>query len=165
MEWSNGAIAVLVAEATQFGELDVYYNRYGDGEWETQKVTVVSVPWRFGSSGAYGSRRYFECGICHRRVWRLHTAGGCFACRRCSRLDYSTQYEAEWIRAERRVRKIERRLGGSAFQRPRRMWLSTYARLLEKAMEADEIADKTFGHRLEKFIEWADREKAGRRRS
>ena len=85
-EWSNGATAVLVAEQAQFGELDVYYNRYGDDAWETQKVSVVCLPWRVGTSGPYGSRRYFECGICRRRVWRLHAVGGPFACKRCSRL-------------------------------------------------------------------------------
>ena len=154
-EWNNGAAAVLVAgESHLCVHYKVHHNGYGGGAPETQTITIACIPWRFGSS-----RRYFECDTCHRLVWTLYAIGGHFACRRCSGLVYSSQLEPPWIRAERRVKKLEAHLGNPAvsLQKPRGMWGSTYARLLEKAVKADEIAAEAFSRRIGKFLEWSDR--------
>ena len=161
LEWRNGTVAVIIPEETQFGELTAYlYNRYGDDSWEAQKLATIAVPQRVGRTKAIGPRYYFNCPGCGRRIWRLHLVSCGFVCRLCAHLRYSTEYEPEWCRAERRVRKIERRLGDPAYlyEKPRGMRHSTYARLLTKVIEADDIAAGVLVRRLERLAGWIDKE-------
>jgi hypothetical protein len=148
-----------------------YRVRIGGGEWEDvdETVRVVRVPCRLG-----GARHYFVCpalvnGIaCGRRVAKLHGAGRYFLCRRCHRLAYASQGEAEWDRALRRANKIRVRLGGepgmaSPFpERPRGMWRRTYERLRERAFESEARADGAFLARLEALTARVSRGKRSR---
>jgi len=164
LEWRNGTVAVIIAEETQFGELLVYLYRYDS--WEAQKLTIATVPQRVGRTEAIGLRYYFNCPGCGRQVWRLHLVACTFTCRLCARLRYSTEYEAAWCRAERRVRKIERRLGDPAYlyKKPYKMRRSTYERLLTKILEADDLAAEVLVRKLEKLSGWIDREQANAER-
>ena len=163
LEWRNGTVAVIIAEQEQFGELAVYIYRY---EWEAQSLSIVAMPRRVGRTGAYGSQHYFACPCCSRRTWRLHLVSCGFICRLCARLRYATEYEPAWCRAERRVRKIEHRLGGPAllYEKPYKMRRSTYERLLTKILEADDLAAEVLVRKLEKLSGWIDREQANAER-
>ena len=81
-------------------------------------------------------RRWFQCPGCARRC-RVLYSGKRFRCRLCHRLRYECQYESTTQRANRRSRKIRKRLGGSNNlmeefpSRPSGMHRATYWRLEE----------------------------------
>ena len=86
-----------------------------------------------------GQRQWFRCPGCHRQC-RILYGGPRFRCRLCHGLSYESQFESRAQRANRRARKIRRRLGGSDClmeefpPRPRGMHWATYRRL--EALEA-----------------------------
>ena len=86
-----------------------------------------------------GQRQWFRCPGCHRQC-RILYGGPRFRCRLCHGLRYESQFESHAQRANRRARKIRRRLGGSEclineFPPKRRgMHWATYRRL--EALEA-----------------------------
>lgn len=63
-----------------------------------------------------------------------------FYCRKCWRLTYASQYEAQWERARRQAEKIRAKLGQPGFiddtddfpEKPTRMRWRTYRRLRAK---------------------------------
>ncbi len=129
----------------------VYRYRVNDGEWQPvdQVINITRVPCRYG-----GTRPYFICPSCDRRVAKLNGAGKLFLCRHCHGLAYYSQSEGEVDRAMSRADKVRMRLGGQAGiartfpRRPKGMWNRTYNRLMEKS-----FADEAFVNRavLEKF--------------
>jgi len=112
-------------------------NRGGDCE-VAEIVSIVHLPCHLG-----GTRPFFLCPRCGRRVTKLHGGGRYFWCRHCYALSYSSQNEASRGRAIRRASKIRQRLGGSPSviapfpERPRGMWRRTYERLRDRAFEAE----------------------------
>jgi hypothetical protein len=125
--------------------------RVGDGEWEdvAETIPIVYLGCRFG-----GHRAYFICPgpgdgtNCGRRVNKLHLSHRYFLCRHCNRLAYASQYERPWQRALRRANKLKQRLGigvGIAEplpNKPKRMWVRTYGRLLDELLQAETSADE-----------------------
>ena len=81
-------------------------------------------------------RRWFKCPGCARRC-RVLYGGKRFRCRQCQNLKYESQFETGAQRANRRSRKIRKRLGGSTNlmeefpPRPSGMHRATYWRLEE----------------------------------
>ena len=81
-------------------------------------------------------RRWFQCPGCARRC-RVLYGGKRFRCRLCQGLRYECQYESTTQHANRRSRKIRKRLGGSNNlieefpPRPRGMHRATYQALEE----------------------------------
>jgi hypothetical protein len=97
---------------------------------------------RFG-----GQQWWFVCPAEGRRVRKLCLPFGArrFRSRRAYRLAYASQGEAAHDRAQRRSRKLYRRLGGDPFddhypEKPPRMRWATYERLLGKLAAADRVA-------------------------
>jgi hypothetical protein len=146
-----------------------YRAQIGGGEWEeiAEKVRIVRVACRFGSS-----RPYFICpGVvddvvaCGRRVAKLYQVGRYFRCRQCHRLAYSSQSEGKEHRARRRANKIRERLGdesGTAApfpQKPPNMRQSTYERLRNKALDDEITADQM---QIERLLAWLN--KSGNKR-
>jgi ribosomal protein L37E len=94
------------------------------------------TPCRFG-----GERPWFACSAesngvdCGRRVTKLYSVGGLFACRHCHRLAYESQQESTRHRGLGKARKIRMQLGGSANMfkefpdKPKHMHWRTYNRL------------------------------------
>jgi hypothetical protein len=125
----------------------------------TETVRIERVPCRFG-----GARPYFICpgavdgSACGRRVVKLHGPGRYFLCRHCYRLAYASQSEGAWDRMLRRADKIRERLGGDPGMaaplpsRPKGMWLQTYERLLEEAVDAEKCVDEAFSFRAERLL-------------
>jgi hypothetical protein len=99
---------------------------------------------RFG-----GQRWWFVCPNENRRVRKLYLPLGArrFRSRHAYRLAYASQGEAAHDRATRRACKVRRRLGGDPMdipypEKPRLMRWTTYARLLDKLIAADRVAER-----------------------
>ena len=130
-----------------------YRFRRNDEDWQEvdEPISIIRVPCRYG-----GRRPYFVCpGVvngrcCCRRVVKLYGPGRYFLCRHCYRLAYASQSEDAMDRARRRAGKIRIKLGGRSDMpefnppKPKGMWHSTYNRLCNKAMAADEEAEEAF---------------------
>ena len=135
--WSRGEVrmgAVTVRAAT--ASLNLSYQLV-TGEGSAVAVDEV-VNLRSTKTSLAGIRRWFECPGCHRRSRILY--GPRFRCRLCHGLSYESQFESRAQRANRRARKIRRRLGGSEClldefpPKPRGMHWATYRRF--EALEA-----------------------------
>ena len=103
----------------------------GAAETIRQDVTLKTTPCTLG-----GSRQWFCCPTCSRRVAVLYGRGRLFACRRCKGLAYASQGESYDDRAARRADRIRKRLGWPAGilngpgAKPKGMHWRTYQRLL-----------------------------------
>lgn len=113
-QWAVGGRGVASIQ----GQVEVdrvvllYRHRSGDEEtWQDveQPVRLDHTPCTYG-----GTRRWWICPSCGRRVAVLYGPGKLFACRHCHRLAYASQREAEDDRARRQAEKIRRRLGWPA---------------------------------------------------
>ena len=110
----------------------IYRTRTPGEDWQDmfEVVRFRETDTRFG-----GRRRWFACPNCG-RACRVLFGGGRFLCRRCHGLQYKSQYECAWSRANSRAHKLRMRLQGSAdlFQpfpdRPKHMHHRTYRRLM-----------------------------------
>ena len=114
------------------------------------KIYLAASRPRFG-----GQRWWFICPRENRRVRKLYLPLGAhrFRSRHAYRLAYASQGEAFHDRARRRADKLRRRLGGDPMddhypEKPRLMRRTTYARLLDKLIAADRIADRVADERM-----------------
>lgn len=97
-----------------------------------------------------GSREWFTCPRCGRRVALIYLASGA-GCRRCLRLRYQSQSEDFLDRSWRRTSRILRKLGRNIDQTPRRpsgMRQRTYERLFDAWWREEELRD----HALTAFM-------------
>ena len=129
-----GAVTVRAATAS----LNLSYQLV-TGEGSAVAVDEV-VNLRSTKTSLAGIRRWFECPGCNRRSRILY--GPRFRCRLCHGLSYESQFESRAQRANRRARKIRRRLGGSDLPdveefppRPRGMHWATYRRFAQKGFD------------------------------
>ena len=105
--------------------------RTTEGSWEEvrEMIGYLETATPFGRP-----RRWFQCPGCARRC-RIVYGGKRFRCRLCQGLTYECQFESSAQRANRRSRKIRRRLGGGTNlieefpPRPSGMHRTTYERL------------------------------------
>jgi hypothetical protein len=146
-----------------------YRCQIAGGEWQSveEPVLIVRVPCGLG-----GSRPYFVCpgvvngSVCGQRVAKLYGPGRCFLCRHCYGLSYASQSESARDRLLRRANNIRMRLGGqpgmlSPFpERPRGMWQTTFERLRETALAAEEQAAGALAISAERLLARIDRPKS-----
>ena len=131
-----GAVTVRAATAS----LNLSYQLV-TGEGSAVAVDEV-VNLRSTKTSLGGQRQWFRCPGCHRQC-RILYGGPRFRCRLCHGLRYESQFESRAQRANRRARKIRRRLGGSEclineFPPKRRgMHWATYRRLEALEVAAD----------------------------
>jgi hypothetical protein len=110
----------------------------GSAERIDERIEIWSTQTLLG-----GQRQWFRCPGCHRQC-RILYGGPRFRCRLCHGLRYECQFESRAQRANRRARKIRRRLGGSDClmdefpSKPTGMHWRTYQRLEALAADADE---------------------------
>jgi hypothetical protein len=114
-----------------------------NSHWKSveQRVSLVWTRCHLG-----GRRLWFRCSACGRRVAKLYLRDeGSFACRQCCGLAYASQQEIPRHRAISQAQKIRMRLSGASAnileplpQRPRGLHRTTYYRLLERALAAQE---------------------------
>ena len=141
ISWSRGGERMgsmsLFAES---GSLRLSYQTTtseGSAQTVDERVEIWSTQTSLG-----GQRQWFRCPGCHRQC-RILYGGPRFRCRLCHGLSYECQFESRAQRANRRARKIRRRLGGSDClmeefpPRPRGMHHATYRRLEALAAAAD----------------------------
>jgi len=105
----------------------------GESEWQDveQAVFMEHTPCTYG-----GTRPWWLCPSCSRRVAVLYGTGKLYACRHCYKLAYASQVENAYDRARRQAQKIRILLGGTGNMmeqfpsKPKRMRWTTYWRLL-----------------------------------
>lgn len=113
-----------------------------------QSILIKSTLCNYG-----GSRPWWCCPSCGRRVAVLYSPGQPFACRHCHRLAYASQREEIGDRALRQSQKIRKRLGGTANMmelfplKPKGMHWRTYDRLFFKALKHQKVS-------LEEIARW-----------
>lgn len=90
-----------------------------------------------------GSRPWFRCPACARRVAVLYMRGRRFACRTCQQVAYTSQSEDACARSWRRQAKLERRLGPH-WKRPKGMHRRTRERLMAEIFECEGIREDAF---------------------
>ena len=109
-QWTlNGRVRASIqirAEAWQIELTYSYTPTGGAAEIIRQAVMLETTPCTLG-----GTRPWFSCPVCSRRVAVIYGKGRLFACRRCKRLAYASQSETEDDRAARRANWIRKRLG------------------------------------------------------
>ena len=96
-----------------------------------QTVPLERTPCHYG-----GSRPWFNCPRCRRRVAVLYLRASGFACRHCQRVTYASQSDDALGRTWRRQAKLEARLG-EHWRRPKGMHHRTRERLLEGIFECE----------------------------
>lgn len=155
--WANGAQVDLRIVPDVGVEL-VY--RYRGEEVPPYRVLVTTTTPHYG-----GVRYWWRCPTCGRRV-RILYGGRLFECRRCHDLTYTTRQvgdlEAAERVVERRLRTIAQQLGAEAepatgffgpryrlpAQKPPRMHLRTYHRLMDEACELIALLELIRGDRI-----------------
>jgi len=121
----------------------VYRQRVCGEDWRDieERVHFAYTDTNFG-----GSRVWFLCPQCNRRVAKLYSQVPYFLCRHCCRLPYQSQGETRDDRAMRKARKIRQELGASMnllepiWQKPKGMHWRTFERLRQKALQAEEMS-------------------------
>ncbi len=114
-----------------------YRQRFNGGNWEEVELAVL-FDWTQCYYG--GTRKWFLCPGCGRRIAVIYGAGRLFLCRHCHGLCYASQQEAWPERNLRKARKIKERLGASdPFQsnisRPKGMHRRTFLDLRIQAVK------------------------------
>lgn len=120
-----------------------YRIRWSGGEWEPVEQTIAfdRTPCHYG-----GSRPWFLCPHCCKRVGVLYGGGKYFLCRHCSGLAYGSQQEDKPDRLRRKARKIRQRLGVSnnllepILFKPKHMHQTTFDRLRKESDLASTLA-------------------------
>lgn len=143
-QWYRGAaipenkVASIGLRAHRSG-VTLLYSHAGD--LVEQNVCVVRTACNYG-----GSRVWWQCPACARRVAIIYGAGKFFACRHCYQLCYFSQQEQQRHRWLRAAWKIRQRLGqteGGHFDRlpdkPKGMHWETYSRLCLRCEELEQL--------------------------
>jgi hypothetical protein len=158
--WINGNEVFSIKLSAGSERLHLHYKvRVGEGEWEhmAEIVPIVYLPCRFG-----GSRPFFICPgdgtDWGRRVAKLHLSRRYFLCRHCNELAYASQYETTWQRALTRGNKLKHRLGidvkiGDLFpDKPKGMWVSTYASMLDEILQTEILANEARSNMFKRLL-------------
>ena len=164
--WITGNEVVSINLRAEAGRVHLSYTvRVGNGEREdiAETIPIVHLRCRFG-----GTRAFFLCPgpgegtDCGRRIAKLHLSGRYFLCRHCNRLAYASQYEQPWERALRRANKLKQRLGidvgiAEPFpDKPKGMWVRTYACLLDEILQAEILANEAEANTFNRLLAQVD---------
>ncbi|MBM4312522.1 MAG: hypothetical protein FJ122_01220 [Deltaproteobacteria bacterium] len=112
--------------------------RRGSGEdWQPMKCTVnlVHTACTFG-----GTRQWFICPSCSRRVAVVILFAGSVACRHCLNLTYASCKEGRLDRGFRKREKYKKMMGGAdenLYFKPKGMHYQTWQQLRQKYQEAE----------------------------
>jgi len=110
-----------------------------------QRVPIERTSCTYG-----GTRPWFKCPTCWRRVAVLYVRASGFACRNCHRIVYASQSEDLCGRTWRRQAKLEARLGAH-WGRPKGMHARTRERLLRGIFDSEERRDDALAVHLARF--------------
>ncbi len=112
-EWSvnDKPVAAIRIKVKTSSVIFVYRHRSrGESEWQDieQPIYMTHTSCTYG-----GTRPWWICPLCGRRVAVLYNSGKHYACRNCHRLTYTSQVENTYDRALRQAQKIRKLLGGT----------------------------------------------------
>ena len=105
---------------------------------ENQRVPIDYTPCHYG-----GSRPWFRCPNCLKRVGLLYDARGAFSCRHCSGLAYRTQSESELDRLFTKKHKFERSISDESGypSKPKGMHQTTWRKLMNRYIRYQKASD------------------------
>lgn len=144
----TGSIGVYV-ESKAALSLRYTFTTKGEERDVCERINIANTACNFG-----GTRAWFCCPRCPKRVAVLYIRTGRFACRHCQRVAFSSQSEDAIDRSWRNQRKLEARLGGK-WQRPTGMRLHTYQRLIDRLASYEEARDAAFCERVQRLFGFA----------
>src|SRR5262245_2114491 len=103
----SSAVVITLTCTQREGVLTCTIQRRGaEGSLVSQAVVVAQ------QVGSFGTRVFWQCSACGRRIVRLYDGpSGVFLCRHCLHLPYASQSEAESERLRRRLVRLRQRLG------------------------------------------------------
>jgi len=132
-QWTNNSTGALVGAISMATGPDSARLMYSHADAPINHVVrIVKTRCNYG-----GSRPWFMCPRCDRRVGVLFLRAGHFMCRHCGRIAYSSQSEDQIGRMWRRQSKLERRLGES-WTRPKGMHVATHNKILDSIFGCEE---------------------------
>lgn len=155
MHWSQGGKSVGSIGLKGDAKAATLYFRtrpQGIATWQEheQRVTIAWTACSFG-----GSRPWWLCPACCRRVAVIYMLGSPFACRHCHGIRYVCQSENVVARAFRRASKSEALLGTNAYEKPKGMHWKTYSsiqdRISEDRMHADGLLDQMMLREMDRW--------------
>ena len=120
-----------------------YRQRSSGSEWRDIEEHVHLT---YTETNFDGSRVWFLCPSCGRRVAKLYSQVPYFICSLCCDLPYQSQGETRSDRAMRKARKIRKKLGESMnllepiWNKPRGMHWRTFERLRHEAIKAERVS-------------------------
>lgn len=156
ISWTWGKGQSLTGEVVPNG-LDFRFKvRSGGGPWRPVSV-LVGIEWTRCNYG--GSRPWFLCPRCGRRVALLYLLSHGLGCRTCARLAYESQYEAPAWRLLNRAMRAQATFDRMFSEgRPKGMHWKTYSRKLSRLRE--KAADYERGIMRSPLGKYAHREEA-----
>jgi hypothetical protein len=148
----TGDIRYTMYENTMI--LNFRFRRHGEGEWESVQQTIWfdRTPCHYG-----GSRKWFLCPNCDRRVGLLYGSDVLFLCRHCYRHPYASQGEDYLDRMSRKLDKLSKILEADEYindgdlWKPKGMHWRTFYNLKMAEIDADERSANAF---LARFAHW-----------
>lgn len=136
-QWTlNGRVYSSISARTEPGRVVLMYRSRDNGEgWQdvVQRIELTYTPCSLG-----GTRPWWVCPGCNRRVAIVYGAQKLYACRHCYQLAYTSQRETYDDRAARRADRIRKKLGwevgilNGRGWKPKGMHWRTYYRLTDK---------------------------------
>jgi hypothetical protein len=134
--WSNAVTGEPLGSISVTTRADALWLSFSsNGTPVSQDVRIVRTACNYG-----GSRPWFQCPRCGRRVAVLFLRSGNFMCRHCGRVAYASQSADAMGRAWIKQRKLERRLA-DGWQRPKGMHSTTYSRIISGIVDCEEARD------------------------
>ena len=145
-EHQTGAISLVLQPE---GLVLEYYYRANGADWEPMRevITLYWTPCHYG-----GSRPWFLCPGCQRRVAILCCRGKWFLCRHCYRLPYASQYETRLDRLYRKLWKLQDRVGHQCSRKPKGMHWRTWERLRDQALNMEMTRDLAIEATLDRLM-------------
>lgn len=144
--WSNtvtGEEVGSIGITTRPGAARLNYSSNGVPVSQDIGITRTACPYG-------GSRPWFQCPRCGRRVGVLFLRSGNFMCRRCGRVVYASQSTDAIGRTWIKQRKLERRLDDD-WHRPKGMHRTTYDRIVNGIITCEETRDAALYLVLERW--------------
>jgi hypothetical protein len=133
--WSNRGrtVATITIRVIAGQTITLTYRITIDDKAEDYSIPVrlLKCPCNYG-----GSRYWFGCPFCAKRVGVLYLRFKRFACRHCQQVAHTSQSEDSHARQWRKTAKLDARLGVGQ-QRPKGMRYTTYDRLHERLFECE----------------------------
>ena len=114
-----------------------------DGQDASQHIVTTTTLCAYG-----GSRTWYNCPACHRRVAVIYMRSGRFACRQCQRVTYTSQSGSEHDRGLVRYHKLHALIENG---KPKWQRWATFNRIEEKFEIANEQVNQSLISLIQKL--------------